>query len=114
MSTHPILPLTLFLQSKITAAAAADDDADDDDGLLDKDWRQGSLKHTPTFNLCCCCCADLSDEHWIWYSLKRDQDLTVDLYQLGLVLGRIAAMGGDRDAYQEKMRDDPDYFNGVQ
>lgn len=62
----------------------------------------------------CCCFADLSDEDWIEGSLKRDQDLTVDLYQLGLVLGRVAAMGGDRDAYQEKMQNDPGYFNGVQ
>lgn len=63
---------------------------------------------------CCCCFTDLSDEDWIEGSLKRDQDLTIDLYQLGLVLGRVAAMGGDRDAYQEKMQNDPEYFNGVQ
>ena len=62
----------------------------------------------------CCCFADLSNEGWIEGSLKRDQDLTVDLYQLGLVLGRVAAMGGDRNAYQEKMQSDPEYFNGVQ
>ena len=66
------------------------------------------------FILRCCYCADLSNEDWILGSLKRDQDLTVDLYQLGLVLGRIAAMGGDRDAYQEKMQVASDYFNGVQ
>lgn len=46
--------------------------------------------------------------------MKRDQDLTVDLYQLGIMLGRIASMGGDRDAYQEKAWHDPDYLYGAQ
>ena len=47
-------------------------------------------------------------------SLKRDQDLTVDLYQLGIMLGRIASMGGDRDQYQQKAWHDPDYLYGAQ
>lgn len=57
---------------------------------------------------------DLSTEEWATGSLKRDQDLTVDLYQLGVMLGRIASMGGDRDQYQEKAWHDPDYLYGAQ
>ena len=60
------------------------------------------------------CTADLSTEEWVTGSLKRDQDLTVDLYQLGIMLGRIATMGGDRDQYQEKAWHDPDFLYGVQ
>lgn len=61
-----------------------------------------------------CLAADLSSEEWATGSLKRDQDLTVDLYQLGIMLGRIASMGGDRDAYQDKAWHDPDYLYGAQ
>ncbi|DBA98894.1 TPA: hypothetical protein ACH3X1_014643 [Trebouxia sp. C0004] len=57
---------------------------------------------------------DLSTEEWVTGSLKRDQDLTVDLYQLGVMLGRIASMGGDRDEYQQKAWHDPDYLYGAQ
>ena len=58
--------------------------------------------------------ADLSNEEWVSASLKRDQDLTVDLYQLGIMLGRIALMGGDRDQYQQKASHDPQYLYGAQ
>lgn len=47
-------------------------------------------------------------------SLKRDQDLEVDLYQLGTLLGRIAVMGGDRAQYEQKAWHDPDFLYGAQ
>lgn len=65
-------------------------------------------------NWCFICCADLSTEEWAIGSLKRDQDLEVDLYQLGILLGRIAVMGGDRSEYEQKAWHDPDYLYGAQ
>ena len=59
-------------------------------------------------------CADLSTEEWVTGSLKRDQDLEVDLYQLGILLGRIAVMGGDRSQYEQKAWHDPDFLYGAQ
>lgn len=56
------------------------------------------------------CLADMSTEEWVPGSLTRDQDLTVNVHELLIVLGRIAIMGGDRGQYVDKARRDPGYL----
>lgn len=56
------------------------------------------------------CLADMSTEEWVPGSLTRDQDLTVNVHELLVMLGRIAIMGGDRGHYVDKARRDPGYL----
>ena len=54
---------------------------------------------------------DMSTEEWVAGSLVRDQDLTVDVSKLFIILGRIASMGGDRKQYVDKARHNPGYLS---
>lgn len=56
----------------------------------------------------------MSSEEWVAGSLKRDQDLTVNVHQLFIMLGRIASMGGDHNQYEDKARQNPGYLRGAQ
>ena len=55
--------------------------------------------------------AEMSTEEWVAGSLVRDQDLTVDVSKLSIILGRIASMGGDRNQYIDKARHSPGYLS---
>ena len=60
------------------------------------------------------CAADVSMEDWIPDSLKRDQDITLNLAVVQDVLGRIVALKENPALYEDTLLKNPDYMTAPQ